>query len=232
MQELDLSRASNADLWFTKEFSLEVTRDDLMHGFVTWFDVEFSQCNRPIMLSTGTSLPRVRVPLCVLLLIINHCTFLLHLQHILSILMTSRDHFDNDTYMYSKRTVHTVIYSYEAKRPTTTPPKCYCILTSLIFHLAFSSQLLMRINYCILYPELRVLLYSMYNTLFIFNMLYYIYLIFPVFTFESEILNFFNKHKHVFPIFLIGEKEQSWPHYQNRIAYVCLFIIIQQTQLF
>lgn len=50
---LDLYTCTTADLAFATDFKLAVKRDDFIHALVSWFDIEFSACHKPIRFSTG-----------------------------------------------------------------------------------------------------------------------------------------------------------------------------------
>jgi protein arginine N-methyltransferase 1 len=50
---LDLYKVTPADLTFSMPFKLTCRRDDFIHAFVAWFDIEFSACHKPIRFSTG-----------------------------------------------------------------------------------------------------------------------------------------------------------------------------------
>jgi len=41
------------DLSFSAPFTLEIERNDYIHAFISWFDVEFSACHKPLKFSTG-----------------------------------------------------------------------------------------------------------------------------------------------------------------------------------
>jgi len=55
--DIDLSVCRREDLDFYAEFSLRVTRKDLLHAFAVWFDVSFEACKVPVILSTAPSKP-------------------------------------------------------------------------------------------------------------------------------------------------------------------------------
>lgn len=38
---------------FNVPFKLSVTRDDFVHALVSWFDIDFTACHKPIRFSTG-----------------------------------------------------------------------------------------------------------------------------------------------------------------------------------
>ncbi|KAI5281165.1 type I protein arginine N-methyltransferase Rmt1, partial [Ascosphaera aggregata] len=50
---LDLYTVTPADLAFTSTFSLTARRNDYIHALIAWFDIEFSECHKPIHFSTG-----------------------------------------------------------------------------------------------------------------------------------------------------------------------------------
>ncbi|TLD23344.1 hypothetical protein PspLS_07488 [Pyricularia sp. CBS 133598] len=50
---LDLYKCTTADLAFSIPFSLTARRDDFIHALVSWFDIEFAACHKPIRFSTG-----------------------------------------------------------------------------------------------------------------------------------------------------------------------------------
>lgn len=50
---LDLYKVQTADLAFSCPFELTARRDDFIHAFVAWFDIEFTACHKPIRFSTG-----------------------------------------------------------------------------------------------------------------------------------------------------------------------------------
>ncbi|KZZ96028.1 protein arginine N-methyltransferase 1 [Moelleriella libera RCEF 2490] len=50
---LDLYTCTTADLAFNSAFKLSVKRDDFIHALVSWFDIDFSACHKPIRFSTG-----------------------------------------------------------------------------------------------------------------------------------------------------------------------------------
>jgi len=52
---IDLNSVTVADLAFSRPFTLRGTRNDFMHAFIAWFDVEFSKCHKPVAFSTGPS---------------------------------------------------------------------------------------------------------------------------------------------------------------------------------
>lgn len=50
---LDLYTCTVADLAFSTNFKLAVKRDDFIHALVSWFDIDFTACHKPIRFSTG-----------------------------------------------------------------------------------------------------------------------------------------------------------------------------------
>jgi len=50
---LDLYKCTTADLAFNVPFNLKPQRDDYIHALVSWFDIEFSACHKPVRFSTG-----------------------------------------------------------------------------------------------------------------------------------------------------------------------------------
>jgi type I protein arginine methyltransferase len=50
---LDLNTCTTADLAFKKPFQLHCRRDDYIHALVAWFDIDFTECHKPVRFSTG-----------------------------------------------------------------------------------------------------------------------------------------------------------------------------------
>jgi len=50
---LDLLTVSKADLAFTSNFEIECERDDYVHAFVAYFDIDFKACHKNVYFSTG-----------------------------------------------------------------------------------------------------------------------------------------------------------------------------------
>ena len=50
---LDLYTCTVADLAFQVPFKLTAKRDDFIHALVSWFDIDFTACHKPIRFSTG-----------------------------------------------------------------------------------------------------------------------------------------------------------------------------------
>ncbi|KAG8905885.1 type I protein arginine N-methyltransferase Rmt1 [Tulasnella sp. 403] len=53
VKKIDLRTARKEDLTFEAPFTLRVTRNDYIHAFIGWFDVEFSCLHVPMRFSTG-----------------------------------------------------------------------------------------------------------------------------------------------------------------------------------
>lgn len=50
---IDLYTVTPAELAFSVPYSLTVTRNDFVHALISWFDIEFTACHKPIRFSTG-----------------------------------------------------------------------------------------------------------------------------------------------------------------------------------
>jgi protein arginine N-methyltransferase 1 len=50
---IDLYTVKVEDLAFSVPFQLEVERNDYIHAFISWFDIDFSACHKPLKFSTG-----------------------------------------------------------------------------------------------------------------------------------------------------------------------------------
>ena len=50
---LDLYQVKASDLSFAAPFTLKVRRNDFIHAFIAWFDIEFTACHKRIRFSTG-----------------------------------------------------------------------------------------------------------------------------------------------------------------------------------
>lgn len=50
---IDLYTVTPAELAFSVPFSLSITRNDFVHALISWFDIEFTACHKPIRFSTG-----------------------------------------------------------------------------------------------------------------------------------------------------------------------------------
>ncbi|KAI5297624.1 hypothetical protein KEM55_004457, partial [Ascosphaera atra] len=49
---IDLYTVQPADLAFTAPFTLTCRRNDYIHALIAWFDIEFSECHKPVYFST------------------------------------------------------------------------------------------------------------------------------------------------------------------------------------
>jgi len=50
---LDLNTCTKADLTFRANYELYGKRNDFVHGFLAWFDITFSACEKPVYFSTA-----------------------------------------------------------------------------------------------------------------------------------------------------------------------------------
>ena len=50
---MDLATITKEELAFKADFELEMKRNDYCHALVTYFDIEFSKCHKPVFFSTG-----------------------------------------------------------------------------------------------------------------------------------------------------------------------------------
>ncbi|KAJ1849186.1 Nuclear SAM-dependent mono-and asymmetric methyltransferase [Coemansia sp. RSA 2708] len=50
---IDILTVQKADLSFTAPFEVSIARDDYVHAFISWFDIEFRACHKPVRFSTG-----------------------------------------------------------------------------------------------------------------------------------------------------------------------------------
>lgn len=50
---LDLYQVKTSDLSFAAPYTLKVRRNDFIHAFIAWFDIEFTACHKRIRFSTG-----------------------------------------------------------------------------------------------------------------------------------------------------------------------------------
>jgi len=55
--EIDLNTMKKEDVNFSVPFSLEAKHDDYLHAFVTFFNVDFSQCHKRVWFSTSPEGP-------------------------------------------------------------------------------------------------------------------------------------------------------------------------------
>ncbi|EPR63935.1 histone arginine methyltransferase PRMT1 [Toxoplasma gondii ME49] len=51
--KLDLLTCTKEDLDFCAPYEITLRRKDFLHAFIAWFDVWFSHCHKPVVLSTG-----------------------------------------------------------------------------------------------------------------------------------------------------------------------------------
>ncbi|KAJ1804896.1 Nuclear SAM-dependent mono-and asymmetric methyltransferase [Coemansia sp. RSA 2599] len=50
---IDILTVKKEDLTFTAPFEITVQRDDYVQAFISWFDIEFRACHKPVRFSTG-----------------------------------------------------------------------------------------------------------------------------------------------------------------------------------
>lgn len=50
---IDILTVKKEDLAFSVPFEVTINRDDYVHALVSWFDIEFRACHKPIQFSTG-----------------------------------------------------------------------------------------------------------------------------------------------------------------------------------
>ncbi|KAJ1736192.1 Nuclear SAM-dependent mono-and asymmetric methyltransferase [Coemansia sp. BCRC 34490] len=50
---IDIMTVKKEDLTFSLPFEISINRDDYVHAFISWFDIEFRACHKPIHFSTG-----------------------------------------------------------------------------------------------------------------------------------------------------------------------------------
>lgn len=53
IKHIDIRTVKKEDLAFKVPFELKATRNDYVHAFLGWFDIQFSACHKPIQFSTG-----------------------------------------------------------------------------------------------------------------------------------------------------------------------------------
>lgn len=53
IKEIDITTMKEEDLTFSSPFHLQVKRNDYVHAFVTFFNIEFSACHKKVGFSTG-----------------------------------------------------------------------------------------------------------------------------------------------------------------------------------
>ncbi|KAI9013881.1 S-adenosyl-L-methionine-dependent methyltransferase [Phycomyces nitens] len=52
-REIDILTVQKSDLTFTVPFKITAARDDYVHAFISWFDIGFTHCHKPVYFSTG-----------------------------------------------------------------------------------------------------------------------------------------------------------------------------------
>ncbi|OLY85263.1 Protein arginine N-methyltransferase 1 [Smittium mucronatum] len=52
-KEIDLKTVTKEELSFSTEFKITALCDDYVHAFISWFDIWFSACHKPVYFSTG-----------------------------------------------------------------------------------------------------------------------------------------------------------------------------------
>lgn len=50
---IDITTVKKEDLTFKADFAIKATRNDYVHAFLAWFDIEFACCHKPVKFSTG-----------------------------------------------------------------------------------------------------------------------------------------------------------------------------------
>ncbi|KAF7730570.1 type I protein arginine N-methyltransferase Rmt1 [Apophysomyces ossiformis] len=53
MKEIDIATVKKEDLTFRVPFKITAARDDYVHAFISWFDISFTHCHKPVYFSTG-----------------------------------------------------------------------------------------------------------------------------------------------------------------------------------
>ncbi|CAJ0648209.1 4631_t:CDS:2 [Entrophospora sp. SA101] len=53
IKEIDINTVQKSDLDFKAPFTLTALRDDYIHAFISWFEITFSVCHKPVHFSTG-----------------------------------------------------------------------------------------------------------------------------------------------------------------------------------
>lgn len=53
LKKIDIYTVKKEELAFTSPFKLVASRDDYIHAFIAWFDIEFTECHKHIHFSTG-----------------------------------------------------------------------------------------------------------------------------------------------------------------------------------
>ena len=57
LYEIDLKTVKVEDLTFNVPFEVVAERNDFVHAFVVYFDIEFTDCHKPTVFSTGPDAP-------------------------------------------------------------------------------------------------------------------------------------------------------------------------------
>ncbi|KAI1298192.1 type I protein arginine N-methyltransferase Rmt1 [Mortierella claussenii] len=52
-KDIDILTVKKEDLNFKVPFSITATRDDYIHAFISWFDISFDACHKPVTFSTA-----------------------------------------------------------------------------------------------------------------------------------------------------------------------------------
>lgn len=52
-KEIDIATVTKEDLTFKVPFKITAQRDDYAHAFISWFDIGFTHCHKPVYFSTG-----------------------------------------------------------------------------------------------------------------------------------------------------------------------------------
>ncbi|GAN06098.1 protein arginine N-methyltransferase [Mucor ambiguus] len=52
-KEIDIATVTKEDLNFKAPFKITAERDDYVHAFISWFDISFTHCHKPVEFSTG-----------------------------------------------------------------------------------------------------------------------------------------------------------------------------------
>lgn len=51
--DIDLYKVKVSELDFASKYSIKITRNDYVHGYIAWFETYFSHSHMPIRLSTS-----------------------------------------------------------------------------------------------------------------------------------------------------------------------------------
>jgi protein arginine N-methyltransferase 1 len=52
-KEIDILTVTKEELTFKAPFKITAERDDYAHAFISWFDIAFTHCHKPVTFSTG-----------------------------------------------------------------------------------------------------------------------------------------------------------------------------------